>query len=61
MTEESIELRRAAKGGRPRYFPDPASDRILAVVIALAGEVSMLRDRLTTIELRGSSANGDEE
>ena len=50
MADEQIEMLRTAKGARPRYFADPACDRILAIVMALAGEVSMLRDRLTTME-----------
>ncbi|MGL5837927.1 MAG: hypothetical protein ACRCY3_05430 [Sphingorhabdus sp.] len=39
-----------AKGKRPHYFDDPAIDRTLSIVMALAGEVSVLRERLDTIE-----------
>ena len=39
-----------AKGRRPDYFDDPAVDRLLSMVLALTGEVSVLRDRLDTIE-----------
>lgn len=39
-----------AKGKRPHYFDDPAIDRTLSIVMALAGEVSVLRERLDTVE-----------
>ncbi|MFZ4111144.1 MAG: hypothetical protein ACOYKQ_11810 [Polymorphobacter sp.] len=38
------------KGARPRYFEDPASDRILSIVMALAGEVAVVKERLDTVE-----------
>jgi hypothetical protein len=39
-----------AKGKRPAYFEDPATDRLLSIVLALAGEVSVVRQRLDTVE-----------
>ncbi|WP_145916988.1 hypothetical protein [Erythrobacter sp. QSSC1-22B] len=39
-----------AKGRRPEFFEDPALDRLYSVVFALAGEVSVLRERLDTVE-----------
>ena len=39
-----------AKGKRPQYFEDPAIDRILSIVMALAGEVAVNRERLDTVE-----------
>jgi len=39
-----------AKGKRPAYFDDPGIDRVLSIVMALAGEVSVLRERLDTVE-----------
>jgi hypothetical protein len=39
-----------AKGRRPDYFDDPASERMLSMLLALVGEVSVLRDRFDTIE-----------
>lgn len=39
-----------AKGKRPAYFEDPALDRLLSITLALAGEVSVLRERLDTVE-----------
>lgn len=41
---------RRAKGKRPEYFDDPAVDRLYSTVMALAAEVSALRDRLDTVE-----------
>ena len=44
----------AAEQFRPRseqtFFPDPALDRALAIVMALASEVYVLRDRLFAME-----------
>jgi hypothetical protein len=39
-----------AKGKRPQYFDDPAMDRTLSILMALVGEVSVLRERLDTVE-----------
>jgi hypothetical protein len=39
-----------AKGRRPRYFDDPTTERTLSIVLALAAEVSALRERLDTVE-----------
>ncbi len=46
-----------AKGKRPQYFADPATDRTLSIVMALAGEISVLRERIDTVE-RLLEANG---
>lgn len=46
----SNKLPRKAKGERPYFFEDPAVDKLLAMLMALAGEVSVMRDRLDTIE-----------
>ena len=46
-----------AKGKRPEYFEDPATERLLSIVMALVGEVSVLRQRLDTVE-RLSEAKG---
>lgn len=45
-----LELQKKAKGERPRYFEDPAIDKVLSITMALAGEVAVLRDRVDTIE-----------
>lgn len=39
-----------AKGKRPAFSDDPQVDRLVAMVMALAGEVSVLRERLDTVE-----------
>jgi hypothetical protein len=38
------------RGKRPQYFEDPANDRLLSILMAVAGEVSVLRERLDTVE-----------
>ncbi len=43
-------LKRKAKGERPYFFEDPSVDKLLAMLMGLAGEVSVLRDRLDTVE-----------
>lgn len=54
-----------AKGRRPAYFDDPAIDRLLSIAMALVGEVSVLKDRLDTVErlleAKGMVARGDIE
>ncbi len=39
-----------AKGKRPAYFDDPAIDRLLSIIMALAGELAVTRERLDTVE-----------
>ncbi len=46
----SAQLKRKAKGERPYFFADPNVDRVIAMVMGLAGEVAVMRDRLDTIE-----------
>lgn len=41
---------RKAKGKRPQYFDDPAIDRLMSIVMAVAGELAVTRERLDTIE-----------
>ena len=37
-------------GSRPTYFADPDVDRVLAIVMAMAGEVAVTAERLDTLE-----------
>ncbi len=39
-----------ANGKRPDYFDDPAVERLLSITMALVGEVSVMRQRLDTVE-----------
>jgi hypothetical protein len=41
---------RVAQGLPPRYFRDPDVDRLWSTLLALAGEVAVLRDRLDAHE-----------
>ena len=54
MSDETIDwMLRAnakAKGKRPAYFDEPALDRMLSMLMALVGEVSVLRERVDTVE-----------
>jgi hypothetical protein len=68
VTEEIDWIARAgkkAKGKRPAYFEDPALDRTLSIVMALVGEVSVMRERMDTLErllaAKGSISRADIE
>lgn len=58
-------LKRKARGERPYFFDDPAVDKVVAMVMGLAGEVAVLRDRQDTLErlleARGVLSRGDIE
>lgn len=41
---------RVAKGKRPQYFHDPATDKLMAIVLSLVGELAVTRDRLDALE-----------
>ena len=43
-------IARVAKGKRPPYFSDPAVDKLHAIVMSLAEELSVVRDRLNAAE-----------
>jgi hypothetical protein len=43
-------LRRTAKGRKPQYFADPATDKLLDMVVKLTAELSVTRDRLDALE-----------
>jgi hypothetical protein len=44
-----IELQKKAKGERPRYFADPAVEKLMSILLALVGETAVLRDRLDSV------------
>ncbi len=39
-----------AKGRRPYFFDDPSVDKLLSILMSVAGEVSVLRERVDTHE-----------
>ena len=47
---EAHSLKRKAKGERPYFFDDPNVDKVVYMVMGLAGEVAVARERLDTIE-----------
>lgn len=51
-------LQRKAKGERPYFFADPNVDRVVSMVMGLAGEVAVLHDRLDTLERLLEKAGG---
>tara|TARA_B100000586_G_C20068373_1_gene409545 strand:- start:1034 stop:1327 length:294 start_codon:yes stop_codon:yes gene_type:complete len=46
-----VELSRIAKGKKPIYLDDRSIDNLMAMIMTLTQEVSVLRDRLDTIEI----------
>ena len=44
------EANRKPRGKRPYFFDDPAVERVLAITMAVAGEVAVARERLDTLE-----------
>ena len=69
MTETAFDWMAAAnkkaKGKRPEYFDDPEDERILSILMAVVGEVSVLRERIDTVErlleTKGTITRGDIE
>lgn len=43
-------MRRTIRGGRAYFFDDPAIDKLLNMLVVLAGEVWTLRERLAAME-----------
>lgn len=44
------EANRRAHGKRPQFLDDPATERVLSIAMALAGELSVARERIDTLE-----------
>ena len=57
LDSDTVSLKRKAKGKRPFYFSDSDVDKLLTMVMALAGELSVTRDRLDTVERIAASKN----
>lgn len=49
-TEPQRPRQRVAKGRRPLFMRDPDVDKLLAMIMAMAGEIALLRGRLDTHE-----------
>jgi predicted Ser/Thr protein kinase len=49
-------LPRHVRGKRPGFHSDPSVDRLIAITLALASEVSVLRDRFDTLETLAQAA-----
>lgn len=46
-------MQRTIRGGRSFFFQDPATDKVLNMLVTLAGEVWSLRERLAAMEAIG--------
>jgi hypothetical protein len=47
---EDVKLPRETRGKRPHFFEDPALDQMMTFLIELTTEVSVMRERLDTVE-----------
>lgn len=45
-----VKVRRDARGKRPQIYGDPVNDTLMSMVLVLASELNVTRDRLDTIE-----------
>ena len=43
-------LQRNARGKRPRFYDTPGMDEAMSMIMVLANELSVVRDRLDTVE-----------
>jgi len=43
-------IARVAKGKRPIYFADPATDKLMSMLLTVVGELSVCRDRIDSLE-----------
>ena len=48
--EGPAQLKRKAKGQCPTFFDNPDTDKLVSMLMGLAGEVSVMRDRMDTVE-----------
>ena len=63
---KTIKIPRSAKGPRPAFFAgEPGADQLLGMLMAVASEVAVLRERMDTVEqiaaARGISLAADIE
>ena len=47
---DPIKITPVNRGQRPAFFDDPAIDQLMAVVMAMSAELSVVTDRVDTIE-----------
>ena len=47
---KKIKLPRVAKGKKPKYLDDDSIDNLMAMIMTLTQEISVLRDRIDTFE-----------
>jgi hypothetical protein len=50
MSNSTVKFPRAAKGKRPQFFESAESDQIMTFLLELTTEVSVLGERLNTVE-----------
>jgi hypothetical protein len=61
MSDKSVSTRtptRRAKGAEPHFFDDPNIDRMMTMIMNMAAEISVLRERLDTHEQVAAAKGG---
>ncbi len=48
--DTDTKVARYARGKRPEFYTDPAMDEAMSMIMVLASELSVIRDRLDTFE-----------
>lgn len=47
---EGVRVRKNSRGYRPQFFDDPINDKLLSMVLSMANEMWVMRERLDTLE-----------
>ena len=50
MADQGIKMKQRNVGERPTFFDDPAIDQLMAIIMAMSAEHSVLYDRLDSLE-----------
>jgi hypothetical protein len=50
MTDSTVKFPRHTKGKRPQFFEGPEMDQMMTFIVELTTEVSVLSERLNTVE-----------
>ncbi len=56
MDQPPVSIRKTVRGKRPAFHEQESIDRLVAMVLTLASELSVVRERLDTLEVMGSEA-----
>ena len=49
-TNGKVHVKKVSRGYRPQFFDDPINDKLLSMILSMATEMWVMRERLDTIE-----------